>query len=154
MGFIVGAIIIVLVDQGSKYYIQHTMKIGETVPVINGIFHITYIENTHTAFGIFKYQIIFFIIAVLISLILAALIYKKIIFKANTKMYIPLLLILGGAIGNLVDRIRTQGKVIDFLDFRIWPIFNIADMAIVSGLSILLIYFLFYSKEEEKGGNP
>ena len=146
----IGTIMIVLIDQASKYYIQHVMKIGETIPVIRGIFHITYIENTHTAFGIFKYQSIFFVIAALISLTLAVLIYKKIIFKNNPKMYNPSLLILGGATGNLIDRIRTHGKVIDFLDFRIWPIFNIADMAIVCGLSMLLIYFLFYSKKNEK----
>ena len=147
----IGTIMIVAIDQISKYYIQHTMEVGETIPIIKGIFHITYIENTHTAFGIFKYQSIFFIIAVLISLTLAVLIYKKIIFKNSPKMYNPSLLILGGAIGNLIDRIRTQGKIIDFLDFRFWPIFNVADIAIVSGLSILLIYFLFYAKEEERG---
>ncbi|MEA1939203.1 MAG: signal peptidase II, partial [Candidatus Caldatribacteriota bacterium] len=69
-------------------------------------------------------------------------------FKKDSKMYIPLLFILGGAIGNLIDRVRTGGKVIDFLDLRIWPVFNFADMAIVCGMFILLVHFLFYSKEE------
>ena len=57
------AILVILIDQISKFYIQSTMVIGESFPVIKGIFHITYIENTHTAFGLFKYQNIFFIIA-------------------------------------------------------------------------------------------
>jgi len=142
------AIFVILIDQVSKYYIQHKMYLGESIPIIKGIFHITYIENVRTAFGLFRYQSIFFIIAAVISLILAILIYKKIIFKENPKMSIPLLLILGGAIGNLIDRIRTGGKVVDFLDFRIWPVFNLADSAIVCGTFILVIYFLFYSKEE------
>jgi signal peptidase II len=144
------AIFVILIDQISKYYIQHRMYLGESIPIIKGIFHITYIENIHTAFGLFRYQSIFFIIAAVISLILAVLIYKKIVFKKNPKMYIPLLFILGGAIGNLIDRIRTGGKVIDFLDFRIWPVFNFADTAIVCGMFILVIYFLFYSKEENE----
>lgn len=142
------AIFVILIDQVSKYYIQHKMYLGESIPIIKGIFHITYIENVRTAFGLFRYQSIFFIIAAVISLILAILIYKKIIFKENPKMSIPLLLILGGAIGNLIDRIRTGGKVVDFLDLRIWPVFNFADTAIVCGTFILVIYFLFYSKEE------
>lgn len=150
MGFIGFAIFIILFDQVSKFYIQHNMDIGESIPVIKGIFHITYIENPRTSFGLFEYQTMFFVIAALISVILAILIYKKIIFKKDPFMYIPLTLVLGGAIGNLIDRVRIDGRVIDFLDFRIWPIFNFADMAVVCGMLILLVHFLFYSKEEDK----
>lgn len=150
MGFIGFAIFIILFDQASKFYIQHNMDIGESIPVIKGIFHITYIENPRTSFGLFEYQTMFFVIAALISVILAILIYKKIIFKKDPFMYIPLTLVLGGAIGNLIDRVRIDGRVIDFLDFRIWPIFNFADMAVVCGMLILLVHFLFYSKEEDK----
>jgi len=144
------AILVILVDQISKYYIQSTMVIGESIPIIKEVFYITYIENTHTAFGLFKYQSIFFIIAAIISLVLAILIYKKIIFEKNPKMHISLLLILGGAMGNLFDRVRVGGRVIDFIDFRIWPVFNFADMCIVCGIFILLIYFLFYSEKKNE----
>jgi len=150
MGFIGFAIFIILFDQASKFYIQHNMDMGESIPVIKGIFHITYIENPRTSFGLFEYQTMFFVIAALISIILAILIYKKIVFKKDPFMYIPLTLVLGGAIGNLIDRVRIDGRVIDFLDFRIWPIFNFADMAVVCGMLILLVHFLFYSKEEDK----
>jgi len=126
------------------------MDIGESIPVIEGIFHITYIENPRTSFGLFEYQTMFLVIAALISVILAILIYKKIVFKEDPFIYIPLTLVLGGAIGNLIDRVRIDGRVIDFLDFRIWPIFNFADMAVVCGVLILLVHFLFYSKEEDK----
>ena len=150
MMFFGWAILVILVDQISKFYIQSTMVIGESFPVIKGIFHITYIENTHTAFGLFKYQNVFFIIAAIISLVLVILIYKKIIFEKNPKMHISLLLILGGALGNLFDRIRIEGRVIDFLDFQIWPVFNFADMCIVCGMFIMLIYFLFISEKRKE----
>jgi len=150
MKFIGWTIFVILFDQGSKFFIQSKMKIGESIPIIKGIFHITYIENPRTAFGLFEYQTMFFMVAALISVILAILIYKKIVFKKDSFMYIPLTLVLGGAAGNLIDRVRIDGRVIDFLDFRIWPIFNCADMAIVCGMLILLIHFLFYTKEENK----
>jgi len=149
MKFIFWTIFVIIFDQGSKFFIQYKMKIGDSRPIIEGIFHITYIENPRTAFGLFEYQTMFFVIAALISVILVILIYKKIIFKKDSFMYIPLTLILGGAAGNLIDRVRI-GRVIDFLDFRIWPIFNFADTAIVCGMLILLVHFLFYSKEENK----
>lgn len=150
MKFIGWTIFVILFDQGSKFFIQQKMKIGESKPIIEGIFHITYIENPRTAFGLFEYQTMFFVIAALISVILAVLIYKKTIFKKVSFMYIPLTLVLGGAVGNLIDRVRIDGRVIDFLDFRIWPIFNFADTAIVCGMLILLVHFLFYTKEENK----
>jgi len=150
MGLIVFAIFIILFDQASKLYIQYSMHIGESIPVIEGIFHITYIENPHTAFGLFKYQTIFFVIAAAISVILIILIYKKIIFKKDPFMYIPLTLVLGGAVGNLIDRVRVDGRVIDFIDFRIWPVFNFADSAIVCGMLVLLIHVLFHAPEKEE----
>ncbi len=152
MGYIGLSIFVILFDQLSKLFIQYKMKIGESIPLIKGIFHITYIENPRTSFGLFKYNTSFFVVAVLISVILVILIYKKIIFKNNTFMYIPLTLVMGGAVSNLIDRVRVDGNVIDFIDFRIWPIFNFADTAIVCGMLILLIYMLFRSPEKEEEG--
>jgi len=152
MGFILFTLFIILLDQASKIYIQYNMQIGESIPIITGIFHITYIENPYTAFGLFRYQTIFFVIAALVSIIIIILIYKKVIFKEDPFMYIPLTLILSGAVGNLIDRVRVSGRVIDFIDFKIWPIFNIADSAIVCGMLVLLIHILFHSSEKEDEG--
>ena len=151
MGFILFALFIILFDQASKFYIQHNMYIGESIAVIEGIFHITYVENPRTSFGLFEYNSSFFVIAVLISVILVILIYKKIIFKKDPFMYVPLTLVLGGAVGNLIDRVRIDGMVIDFIDFRIWPVFNFADSAIVCGMLVLLIHVLFHAPEKEDG---
>ena len=153
MGYISLAMFVILFDQASKLFIQYKMKIGESIPVIRGIFHITYIENPRTSFGLFEYNTQFFVIAVLISVILVILIYKKIIFKKDPFMYIPLTLALGGAVGNLIDRVRIDGRVIDFLDFRIWPIFNFADTAIVCGMLILLVHILFHTSEKKDEGD-
>ena len=152
MGFILFALFIILLDQASKLYIQYSMHIGESIPVIEGIFYITYIENPRTSFGLFEYNSSFFVIAMLISVILVILIYKKIIFKKDSFMYIPLTLVFGGAVGNLIDRVRIDGRVIDFIDFRIWPVFNFADSAIVCGMLILLIHVLFRAPEKEDEG--
>ncbi len=149
MGFIFFALFIILFDQASKIYIQYSMHIGESIPVIEGIFHITYVENPRTSFGLFEYNSSFFVIAAVISVILVILIYKKIIFKKDPFMYIPLTLVLGGAVGNLIDRVRINGMVIDFIDFRIWPVFNFADSAIVCGMLVLLIHVLFRAPEKE-----
>lgn len=154
MGYIGFAIFVILFDQVSKLFIQYKMEIGESIPIIKGIFHITYIENPRTSFGLFEYNTPFFVIAVLISVILVILIYKKIIFKKDPFMYIPLTLFLGGAVGNMIDRVRVDGRVIDFIDFKIWPVFNFADSAIVCGMLVLLIHMLFRSpgkEDEEKG---
>jgi len=150
MGYIGLSIFVILFDQLSKLFIQYKMKIGESIPVIKGIFHITYIENPRTSFGLFEYNTLFFVIAALISVIFVILIYKKIIFKKNPFMYIPLTLVLSGAVGNLIDRVRVGGRVIDFIDFKIWPIFNFADTAIVCGMLILLIHMLFHAPEKEE----
>jgi len=149
MGYIGFAIFVILFDQVSKLFIQYKMEIGESIPIIKGIFHITYIENPRTSFGLFEYNTSFFVIAVLISVILVILIYKKIIFKKDPFMYIPLTLFLGGAVGNMIDRVRVDGRVIDFIDFKIWPVFNFADSAIVCGMLALLIHMLFRSPEKE-----
>lgn len=153
MGYISLAMFVILFDQASKLFIQYKMKIGESIPVIRGIFHITYIENPRSSFGLFEYNTQFFVIAVLISVILVILIYKKIIFKKDPFMYIPLTLALGGAVGNLIDRVRIDGRVIDFLDFRIWPVFNFADTAIVCGMLILLVHILFHTSEKKDEGD-
>jgi len=152
MGYIGFAIFVILFDQASKLFIQYKMKIGESIPVIKGIFHITYIENPRTSFGLFEYNTPFFVIAAVVSVILVILIYKKIIFKKDPFMCIPLTLVLGGAVGNLIDRLRIDGKVIDFIDFRIWPVFNFADSAVVCGMLILLIHLLFHAPGKEDEG--
>jgi signal peptidase II len=113
------------------------MQLGQTIPVIQDFFHITYVKNPGAAFGILTDKKWFFIIVTIVVLILLFyLVYT--IGKQNDFLSITIGLVAGGAIGNLVDRIQS-GLVIDYLDFRgIWPyVFNIADSAIVIGVILL-----------------
>lgn len=140
-------IILVIIDQLSKYYIQSTMMLGESIPVWEDIFHITYILNPGAAFGMMANQTAFFIVLAL-AIVGAVIYFYPTIRRESRAMKIGIGLLLGGAIGNLIDRVHI-GMVVDFFDFRIWPIFNIADIGIVCGAGIILaVSFLTRDKSE------
>jgi len=130
---------IVLIDRLSKILFSDVLSLGESFTVIRNVFHFTLVHNTGIAFGLFKDQGVVFIILPVIAVIL--LVYNIFFYRDNqnlSRTYIfSFSLILGGAIGNLIDRIA-YGYVIDFIDFRIWPVFNIADSAITIGAIIIL----------------
>ncbi len=138
---------IVSADQAVKYGIASFMEIGESIPVLPGIFHITYIENPGAAFGMFANQRMIFILAALSVIVAVCAAYRHLMNEGRTVRW-GVALLLGGAVGNLIDRVRT-GRVIDFLDFRIWPVFNIADIGICIGVA-LLIYTMTFEREKEK----
>ena len=141
---------VTIIDQLSKYAVQLKLTLHNPVEVIPGFFNITYIFNPGAAFGLFSNisETARMIILVGISLISFAILfymYIKIREKDNC-ILIPIALIIGGALGNLIDRIRFQ-MVVDFLDFYWgnfhWPAFNIADTAITVGTIILVVMVLF-----------
>ncbi|MFH1540849.1 MAG: signal peptidase II [Elusimicrobiota bacterium] len=141
-------IIVLILDQLTKFIIIKKFYLGESVAVLKNIFHITYITNTGAAFGIFQgYGKVLLIFSIVAIILISVLIFtRKNIFHISQ---VSFSLILGGAIGNLSDRIF-RGEIVDFLDFRIWPVFNIADSAITVGMTILFIYsFLPRSKEKD-----
>ena len=138
---------LILADQAIKFLVVSLMELGESIPVFAGIFHITDIENPGAAFGLFANQRLIFIVAGVLVIAAACLMYRRLMSeKAIIRWGVALL--LGGAVGNLIDRLRIGG-VIDFLDFRIWPVFNIADIGICVGVA-LLMYALIYDTEKEK----
>lgn len=126
---------IFMLDQASKLYIVRVMEIGDSIPVINNIFYITYLQNFGAAFGILQHQTALFII-IAVLLMVAVLYYYPRLPQGYRLLRIGIGMQLGGALGNMLDRVR-MGAVIDFFDFRIWPVFNIADMAIVVGVGLL-----------------
>ncbi len=152
MGNIIWIIIIVLIatiDQISKYLIIKNVKYNELIPVIDNFFYITYHENKGAAWGILQNKRYIFII----STIILSIIMGYILFKTENRMLkLSLSFILGGAIGNLIDRIL-KGSVADFLDFHFgsynFPTFNVADMFIVIGTIILAIFILFFYQEPD-----
>lgn len=141
------AIIWLLFDQVSKYYVMNHFVLGESLPVIQNVFYFTYIINRGAAFGMLTNQRWFFL-AVALVLIIVYGIYRKQINNGPLVLRIGSALLISGAIGNGIDRYILHG-VVDFFDFRIWPIFNIADIGICIGV-VCIIYYLLTSKHEEK----
>lgn len=127
---------VVILDQFSKYIVVENMALGESIPIIDEVFHLTYILNPGAAFGMFAHNRLFFIAIaiVVIGIIIWA---RREILASPWEVKAGCGLFLGGAIGNLIDRAR-QGLVIDFFDFRIWPVFNIADIAICIGVGLII----------------
>lgn len=133
-------LVLVAIDQASKYYIQTHMTPGLSIPVINNVFHITYILNPGAAFGILQHRTWFFVVIAALLFAVVAYYYRRI--PAGYRLLrLGLGLLLGGAAGNVIDRVQT-GFVIDFFDFRIWPVFNIADMAICIGVALIVYTIL------------
>lgn len=161
--------VVVILDQITKYYIHKTMSLHQTIPVVGDFFRITYVENTGMAFGIqTAHSGLLTGVAVIVSLFIMYYLFQM--KKEKPAARVALAAILGGAIGNLYDRI-TRGSVVDFLDsdffdIRIpeinfgafqfdgymmnrWPVFNVADIAITLGM-VLLFIVVFTEKEEDR----
>ncbi len=141
------SLIVLVLDQLVKAWVQSAMHPGMSIPVIPAFFHITFILNPGAAFGILANQRLFFIGIGAAMLLGAGCFYSRLKQQDSWIRYGAALL-LGGAVGNLLDRIR-YGVVVDFLDFRVWPVFNIADIAIVSGVGCIVYALLFRMKEKD-----
>ncbi len=138
-------------DQLTKFIIISNFKLYESKPVIENVFAITYIRNTGVAWGLFKGKRIIFLILTVIALLFSFRIYYNIYDK---KKYIPIriciVLLISGALGNMIDRLKL-GYVVDFLNFELinFPVFNVADIMVVISIFLLFILIIFkYSSEE------
>ena len=141
-------LLLLVIDQAVKFFVEATMLPGESIPLIDGIFHITYVLNPGAAFGIFPHQSWFFILAGA-AMIAAFFHYYSWLQRQCGYFHYGCVALLAGAVGNLIDRIRS-GLVVDFFDFRIWPVFNIADVAIVLGVASMIYAILFKIKETDE----
>jgi signal peptidase II len=137
--FLLVAAVVVAVDQITKYIVRSNVALGEAVPH-EGILRIVHVTNTGAAFGMLQGQTLFLTITTLFGLFAIVLYY---IYPPMDHgiLRIALGLQLGGAIGNLSDRIRV-GEVTDFIDFRYWPAFNVADSAISVGVATIVGFLI------------
>jgi signal peptidase II len=147
---------VLLLDQASKIWIRATLgpqPLREAIPLIGEWSNLIYSRNTGVAFGLFQNMSPLFL--VLSSLITLGAIYVYIVYLPNQHAGIQLSmgLIIGGALGNVVDRIRL-GYVVDFIQIGWWPVFNVADSAITVGATILAVYLLFTTEEPPPGPDP
>jgi signal peptidase II len=145
--YLIIALGVFILDQISKIYIIKTMEVGNSIPVIENIFHITYVKNPGAAFGILQHQTGLFI-AIAVLLLAAVLYFYPRLPQGYPLIRVAIGLQAGGAVGNLLDRVRT-GYVTDFFDFRVWPVFNVADMAIVVGVGLLFLEIVRMPEEDK-----
>ena len=147
--------VVLVLDQLTKIIIDRTMTLHHSIPIIDGLFNLTYVRNTGAAFGIFAgsreaFRLPFLIIVSVLAIGFIFIMLKR-LREDRTGLMSALSLILGGAIGNLIDRIA-HGEVIDFLDVYWsdyhWPAFNVADSCITIGV-IVTLYILITVKGED-----
>ncbi|MDD3139277.1 MAG: signal peptidase II [Lachnospiraceae bacterium] len=149
-GLIMTAVCI-FIDQWTKLLVVDKIKGNDGLILIKGVFQLHYLENRGAAFGIMQNQKIYFVICGVLISVLVGFIYGKIpISKRYSPLRICSVLIVSGALGNMIDRIRL-GYVVDFFYFELinFPIFNMADIYVVIATSLLVLLLLFYYKEEE-----
>lgn len=146
------ALLVFVLDQLSKVWVMTHLSINQTHPVLDGFFRITYVRNPNSVFGIslganFPY--------VLISLVASLFILILLLREKRLNFIVAYGLILGGALGNMVDRIR-WGEVVDFLDFGFservrWAVFNLSDLSVTIALILLFVLFLLEERRQKKG---
>jgi signal peptidase II len=129
--------LILAADQASKFAIRAALQPGQTIPLITGWFQLTYVQNTGAAFGLFSHRQPVFVIATVLAICLILFYHIK-TKETNAWFNIALGLELGGAFGNLIDRV-SLGWVTDFVHVTNFPVFNVADSAIVIGVMALII---------------
>ncbi len=146
------SLLIVILDQSSKFLVRSTMGLHDSIPVIKNFFHLTYVTNDGMAFGInFPGGIYIFTIAsFLLTIFLLVYLWSE--RKTSLFLRISLALIIGGAIGNFIDRFIFK-EVVDMFDFIFWGhhwyIFNVADSAVTIGMILYLIYSFFLQPKKQ-----
>ena len=147
MWFFLVAGIVIGLDQLSKYLVRVNMDLGQSIPE-EGFFRFTYGTNTGGVFGFFSNQTFLITVAAIISVVVI-LLYSRHKMAQSMLVKVSLGLILGGSIGNLIDRIRL-GAVTDFIDVGAWPVFNLGDSAIDIGVILLIAYLLMKMRKERR----
>ncbi len=152
-GSIIGVVLVL--DQITKYIIQTRVRLHETIQVIPGFFNITHVRNKGAAFSLLsdasgQFRSIFFVTVTVAAIIVILMLIRK---AHERLLIVAFSLIAGGAVGNLIDRLR-YGEVVDFVQWYVrsyyWPSFNVADSAITIGVCLLAVDMLFQKPPSTK----
>ena len=141
---------VVALDQATKWLVMLTMELHESIPFLPNVFHFTYIRNEGSAFGMFAENRWVFLILSTVGI--AAVLFYLIKFRPKEKlMWIPLSMIAGGGIGNMIDRLYL-GYVVDFIDVRLinFAVFNVADSFVTVGAFLFMGYMIYDTVQEYK----
>jgi signal peptidase II len=149
--FFLTAFLVVAADQLSKIWVRSHLTVGQSLPE-TGWLRLTHVHNTGAAFGLFQGQsfplTVIGLLGISALLLYALVFYRRFPLLDNTLGKVALGLVLGGTIGNLIDRLRL-GYITDFIDFGFWPAFNVADSSIVVGVIIFAYSLLFVARTGE-----
>ncbi|HPD00770.1 MAG TPA: signal peptidase II [Acetivibrio sp.] len=154
MVWIIIIVLILALDQITKFIVSSNFELGDSTTIIDNFFHIVHWRNTGAAWGIMqngKYVLV--PVTFLLVLLMAYFMYKY----NNKLLRVALSMVIGGALGNLIDRVFRSGGVVDFLDFQFgsyhFPSFNIADSFVVVGTIIMAYYLFFIHKDKEESSS-
>lgn len=136
MPLVLISLAVIILDRVTKILVQSHLAEGESIPVVPGVMSLTYILNPGAAFGMLEHQRLFFILMT-VAVIAVLIYFWRRIKEEAIVVQLGAAFFLGGAVGNLIDRIET-GFVIDFFDFYFWPIFNVADIFICVGVGLIV----------------
>lgn len=150
-------VFIIVSDQVSKFVIDTTFVLSESRSIIGNILYLRYIRNPGAAFGLsFGHPLVMLIVTILIIIILGYLFLRGKLFTNNIPGRVALVMVLGGAFGNLIDRIRMR-EVIDFIDMGVgryrWPVYNLADVYVTFGMFILIYLYSFKMNPQKNSIN-
>ena len=151
------ALVVIILDQISKWVVISNLMVHESVPVLEGFFNLVHVRNRGMAFGLMNRPGIdfafYFLVAASLTAVVLLIVWFFRLKDGDKKLILGLSLILGGAVGNLIDRFRFH-EVIDFLDFYLgeyhWPAFNVADSLLCIGVGLLIVSNLFTEKPAQK----
>ena len=146
-----GLFVLIALDQVTKYLAVQYVMFNGYIPVIGDIFGLEYVENTGAAFGLFKDMTWIFVCSTVFVTVLMIYFFAKMPFSGKYRPTAVLtILLLAGAIGNMIDRLR-QGYVVDFLYFKLinFPVFNVADCYVVISVVIFVMLLLFYYNDDD-----
>lgn len=149
---VVSAVLLLGADQLTKYLISTRFELEESRVFLKGFIEFLYIHNRGSAWGLLYGKTYILILVTVIVMAVCIILYKK-YGKKSKLLFWAIMLVLSGGIGNMIDRVFRDGNVIDFLHFEFFPsfpVFNVADCAIVVGAGLLILYFLIDSVKESK----
>ena len=138
--------LVLVLDQLSKYFVGHEMQLGQSISVIPGILALTYVHNTGAAFGLLSRQTAL-LAGITASAVVGVILYRKRLAQTPLLVRFGVFLALGGAVGNLVDRLFF-GAVRDFVYIRYFAVFNVADCAIVVGVGLIALALLLDGRHD------
>lgn len=149
---LIAAVLLVAVDQITKYIALTQLKPIGSVTFIDGFMDFTFVENRGAAFGIFSGKTwLLLVISIIICAVLVLAMTKMPKTKEYRKLRVTFVLILSGAVGNIIDR-ALRGYVVDFFEFTFikWPVFNMADIYVVVGTIVMAVIIMFFMKDEKE----